>query len=283
MAKDRWQDLCKLVESDDGLVARDAGKWTEDKLWFWHRYIEITTDSMAHHKSWNGVAYIDMFAGPGVCAIRGTERRIPGSTVIAANSVKPCAKVIAVELNQECAAALEERLAKTAPGVDYSVIRGDCNKIVDKVVSLIPERSLALAFFDAEGLDFHFETVRQLTNGRAVDLLVLFADAYDIVRNVDFYESQESSRLDQLLGTTAWRDRWREYNSRTSVSICDFFASEFEKQLSAQLNYTAFRRKRINGPRGALYTLIFASKHELGGKFWDNVTKKDVQGQMEMF
>jgi three-Cys-motif partner protein len=180
---------------------------------------------MSEHPRWNGVTYIDMFSGPGICAIRGTTRRIPGSTVIAARSAKPCKKVIAVELNSQCATALEERLKRLAPQIDTTVIQGDCNKAVDRVVGLIPQGSLALAFLDAEGLDFHFETVRVLADGRAVDLLVLFADAYDIVRNVDFYESQDSSRLDRLLGTNGWRERWAEHQSRTSVSICDFFCN----------------------------------------------------------
>jgi hypothetical protein len=62
-----------------------------------------------------------------------------------------------------------------------------------------------------------------------------------------------------------------------------FFATEFEKQLESQLGYRVFRRKRINGPKGALYTLIFASKHALGGEFWDNATTKDHRGQGELF
>jgi hypothetical protein len=47
--KDRWPELCELVEQDDGLPTRDAGPWTEDKLFFWNRYIDITTTSMVGH------------------------------------------------------------------------------------------------------------------------------------------------------------------------------------------------------------------------------------------
>jgi len=47
--KDRWPELCKLVEQDDALPVRDegVGPWTEDKLYFWNRYVDITTRSMA--------------------------------------------------------------------------------------------------------------------------------------------------------------------------------------------------------------------------------------------
>ena len=40
MTEDRWPELCKLVEEDDGLPTRKAGHWTEDKLFFWNRYID---------------------------------------------------------------------------------------------------------------------------------------------------------------------------------------------------------------------------------------------------
>jgi hypothetical protein len=41
--KDRWTELCQRVATSDGLPVREAGPWTEDKLYYWHRYIEITT------------------------------------------------------------------------------------------------------------------------------------------------------------------------------------------------------------------------------------------------
>jgi hypothetical protein len=88
-ARDRWPDLCKLYEADDGLPAREVGSWTEDKLYFWNRYIDITTKAMIGNPQWPaGLAYVDLFAGPGICRLKETGRRIPGSTLIAANSPK---------------------------------------------------------------------------------------------------------------------------------------------------------------------------------------------------
>ncbi len=67
----RWSELCKSVESDDGHYARESGFWAEEKLFRWNRYIEITTTAMVGHRAWpNGVAYVDLFAGPGVCVNR---------------------------------------------------------------------------------------------------------------------------------------------------------------------------------------------------------------------
>src|SRR5258708_7743313 len=98
MAKDRWQELCKLVEFDDGLPTRDAGSWTVDKLWFWHRYIEITTSAMVGNPKWTaGLVYVDLFAGPGICTLRETRERIPGSALIAAHASKPFEKILVCE------------------------------------------------------------------------------------------------------------------------------------------------------------------------------------------
>ena len=66
MAKNRWPELCNSVSKDDGFPTREVGHWSERKLWFWNRYIEITTSSMVGHPKWPaGLVYVDLFAGPG--------------------------------------------------------------------------------------------------------------------------------------------------------------------------------------------------------------------------
>jgi len=65
MKKDRWRELCKSVDEDDGLPKREVGHWTEEKLFFWNRYIDITTRAMVGHPKWPiGLFYVDLFAGP---------------------------------------------------------------------------------------------------------------------------------------------------------------------------------------------------------------------------
>ena len=96
MAKDRWPELCRLVEQDDDLPVRDnVGAWTENKLCFWNRYVDITTRAMVGHPKWpEGLVYVDLFGGPGVCVLSGSRRRIPGSPLIAAHSPKPFQKIL---------------------------------------------------------------------------------------------------------------------------------------------------------------------------------------------
>lgn len=74
MARNRWPELCRSVSQDDGLPVREVGHWSEKKLFFWNRYIEITTVATVGHPKWQaGLIYVDLFAGPGVCMIKGSK------------------------------------------------------------------------------------------------------------------------------------------------------------------------------------------------------------------
>lgn len=285
MAEDRWHELCKAVEQDDGLPAwEEAGHWTQDKLYFWHRYIEITTSAMTGNPTFpDGIVYVDLFAGAGVCRLKESGKRIPGSVLIAASAAKPFAKIIACEKNLAFAQACDTRLSRTLVRNRCHVLPGDCNQLIDQVVKLIPDRALTLAFVDPKGLDAQFQTIATLARRRRVDLVILFADAYDIVRNVDFYEQQETgSKLDQVLGPDAnWRNSWQELSNRSSANVRQLFADIYKRQLQRCLGYTQFGERTISGVRGPLYRLIYASKHKLGLKFWTEAIKKDAGGQRE--
>ena len=286
MARDQWRELCDAVAEDDGLPTwEEANFWTKHKLYFWHRYIDITTPAMRNKPAFpQGLVYVDLFAGSGICTLKDTKERIPGSTLIAARASAPFARIIACEENPDSSGALRDRLDKTLVKQRCHVLTGDCNDLVDQVVALIPQGTLTLAFIDPKGLDAHFETIAALSRERRVDFVVLFADAYDIVRNVDLYERQETqSKLDRVLGTTSWRERWEQVPNRSGVNVRRFFAEIYKEQLEERLGYTQFGEKTIYGDHGPLYRLIYASKHELGLKFWNEAIKKDASGQRELF
>lgn len=129
--KDRWPELCKLVADDDGLPVRPSGRWAEDKLHFWNGYLDITTRAMVGSPHWSGgLVYVDLFAGPGVCRLKETGKRIPGSPMIAANAPKPFRKLLLCEKDARNASACEARLRATAAKDSFLMFVGDCNGIV---------------------------------------------------------------------------------------------------------------------------------------------------------
>lgn len=284
MAKDRWPELCQSVAKDDGLPVREAGKWTEDKLYFWHRYIEITTTSMVGKQAWReGLCYVDLFSGPGICRLKSTGKRFPGSPLIAANAAKPFSRILLVEKDPSFARACATRLETSAQAAATRVFCGDCNDLVDQVAQELPPEALTLAFIDPEGLDVRFDTLRRLTAGRRVDILVLFAVAYDVLRNIQYYYPDPDSKLDQFLGPDSnWRAKWDQLGNQEGHRARAFFTGLYQDQLSRHLGYVQVADQVMKSPKGPLYTLVYASKHPRGLDFWHKVTQKDSSGQLNL-
>ncbi len=281
-SRDRWPELVERVSEDDGMDVRDVGQWSEDKLFVWNRYIEITTRSMFGKRQWSGgLIYIDLFSGPGVCRIKGSNKRIPGSPLLAANSPKPFRKLILCEKDPKTASACEQRLRNlgTAPPFEFFV--GDCNERIGEVVTSIPNRALSLALVDPTGLHAHLNTICKLSDCGQVDLLVLFPDAIDAVRNAEkYYLPNEESKLDLVFGRhSGWRDEWGSLPNHEPATIRQWFYKFYCKCLREQAGYSEFGEKVIRGPNGPLYRLVFASKHPLGLSFWEKVKLKEASGQ----
>lgn len=282
---DRWPELCARVAVDDGLPYRDVGTWTEEKLFTWNRYIEITTKAMADNPKWTGgMVYVDLFAGPGVCRIReSNNRRIPGSALLAAWAPKQFRQVLACEKDPILADALEKRLSSANAAVKATVVTGDCNEVIVELVKMIPQGALTLAFVDPEGLHVHFQTLRMLASNRPVDLAILFADRMDVVRNVALYASQADSNLDRFLGPNSnWREEWQGLSNQDAEHTCQLFGDIFRSQLETQLGYKYFDDRMYRSSRSALYRIIFAAKHELARKLWNEISKIDRGGQLEL-
>ncbi|MBC8289798.1 MAG: three-Cys-motif partner protein TcmP [Planctomycetes bacterium] len=284
--KSRWNKLCKSVEADDGLYARESGFWAEEKLFFWNRYIEITTTAMVGHPAWpNGLAYVDLFAGPGVCFDRESKFRFPGSPLIAANAPKCFSKILLCDKDPRACDTCDARM-KNSPSVGcYEIHRGDCNQEIDVIVEKIPDGALTLAFLDPTGLHLHFTTVRKLSNHGPVDLLILFPDAVDILRNADhLYFDQPDSNLDLVLGQTSdWRNRKQALGSSDGAKLRQLFADIYRDQLQANAGYNFFAEEVISGRTGPLYRLVYATKHERGLDFWEKSVKKELSGQKRLF
>ena len=282
----RWNELSESVKEDDGLPTRPSGPWAREKLWYWNRYIEITTTAMVGKDAWRaGVVYVDLFAGPGVCTIRNTGERCPGSPLIAANAPKPFTKILLCEKNSERAEACEVRLKRRIPTERFRVFHGDCNSRIGDLCSEIPHRALTLAFLDPTGLHLWFETVQALSGCGAVDLLILFPDAVDILRNADhLYFDQPDSNLDRVLGPDSnWRHAKGGLKSSEPSAERRLYASIYEQQLRQRAGYEHFAEEVIRGPHGPLYRLIYATKDARGIDFWEKSVKKEPGGARRLF
>ena len=195
---------------------------------------------------------------------------------------KPFRRIIACELDAAYAEACEQRLKLSGSESQPIVLVGDSNQRIQDVVAKIPPGALTLAFIDPAGLDAHFETIRILTTGGRVDLLILFADAVDAIRNEKLYRKQAESRLDLVLGPGSnWRAKLDEVLNPDGTRKRKVLAELYKEQLG-KLGYIRFGEKTMASGKGPLYRLVFASKHERGLEFWEKVVKKDPDGQLDL-
>ncbi|MDA1229808.1 MAG: three-Cys-motif partner protein TcmP [Planctomycetota bacterium] len=275
--RDRWPELRALVADDDGLPTREAGPWTFEKLWWWNRYIEITTMAMVGKPQWPSVVYVDLFAGPGVCSTRRSGESFPGSALLAANAPKPFNKLIFCEEDPELAAACTARLQAHGAAHRSVVITGDCNLRIREIVDEIPSGALTVAFVDPTGLHAEFSTLQMLTVGRRVDLVILFADCMDIVRNIAVYAEQSDSKLDRVLGPDSnWRVEWRNLGNQSPTNVARLFIQIFKQQLARHLGYVFTADEVLKNTKGdAIYRLVYASKSDRGLDFWNKITMKE--------
>ena len=178
------------------------------------------------------------------------------------------------------------------------VLQGDCNEIVDEIVHeirMIDSQfiegkwpSLNLAFLDPEGLELRWETVQKLGKMNRMDLIINFSTSA-IIRNAQkFLETGATDSIDLFFGTKDWQQAYLNAggdSTRIRRDLLDLYMTRLGK-LGYQViepdptNELVFK----NSKNAQMYTLLGASKHELGVKFWlDTISKRGASGQLRMF
>ncbi len=241
---------------------------------------------MVGNPKFSSVNYVDLFAGSGLCLIEsnGATTVYPGSTTLAACCDKPFDNLFAVERDAERLAALERQVASASETPRLRSWNGDANALIDEVAASIPKASLNLAFVDPFSLDIHYRTIETLARRRSVDLIILFADDSDLLRNVEaYYYPKPQSKLDAFLGSRSnWRERWDKMENRSAEQVRVLFADTYLDQLR-QIGYHHSATQPILMNNRPLYRLIYASKHKLGLKFWNIAVREHLDGQRGLF
>ncbi len=263
---------------DDGLLIRTVGPWSKDKHHFLWRYINAFTSAMSGKPQFEGLHYIDLFAGAGIERLRGGGLEW-GSPLLAAMSPRQFAGLHVCELDVGYASALSERLKRLPQPSPPRVHVGDANVLVHQLLANVPRRALSLAFVDPCQLSqLKFDTLRALAQ-RRTDIVVFFPDYTDALRALSIYRSDPESALSQYLGTREWEAEIERVSPQNRAAA---LVEVFKRQLRS-LDYCSFEEERIfREDSRRLYKLVFASKDPTGGRIWSNVakTKPDKQGRL---
>lgn len=275
------------VLEDDGLITPDVGFWAERKYRLVQNYASMFASSMKG--KWDHLVYVDLFAGAGRSLLRGKNEIVPASPLLALDIQHPFNQYIFCELDEKKLYALKERVGRERGRADVRFLHGDANWLVDRVLAEMPAphrgfKVLGFCFADPYNLDnLKFESIRRLSK-RFFDFLVLIPTGMDAQRNIQLYAEQPQSKLDDFLGTLAWRESWEE--ARRKGESADLFLTRFFGDQMATLAYqptepqeTVAIRNEKNSP---IYRFGFYSRHNLAKRFWREV-KKYSDDQLELF
>lgn len=260
---------------DDGLLIPEVGEWSKDKHHFLLRYIDAFTTAM-RNKHWQGLHYIDLFAGAGIERLKRSHRLDWGSPLIAAQARYPFAGLHLCEKDPQKHRALEARLNRLASAPSFRALVGDANEEVAEIVGKIRPKSLSLAFLDPYGLHLDYSTLESLAGIRA-DLVIYFPDRVDADRNWRaYYWDNPDSNLDRVLGPGVdWRTELAQAPARRRT---ERLLRAYQSQIS-QLGYTEFEWEAIPSSGARLYWLIFCSRHKAGSTIWRGIAQKKPDSQ----
>lgn len=265
--------------SDDGLPADTVGAWAERKYRVLRSYAEMFSTGMKN--AWETRVYIDLFAGSGHALLGDTRRRVLTSPMIALSIRDPFTKYVFCERDGAKIQALQTRVRAIEPSALVACIHGDVNGRANEIAAAIPPHSnsnrvLSFCFIDPYDLKIDFETVKTLGTVRALDFLIVLMLQMDAGRNWTQYVKEDSDRIDRLLGSNDWRQRWRDAE-RDRERATRFLAAEYANAMT-KLGYrpTSIDQMipvRSTGNNLLLYYLAFFSKNEKGYTFWEQVRK----------
>lgn len=267
-----------LVVGSDGLPVRLVQPWAKEKLHYLRRYIEIFTTAM--RDKWR-LAYVDLFSGPGRSVIEVTNEEIDGSPIIALNTKYPFNDLYFNDADGAVTAVLAARLGEPRPA-NVTVGTKDCNLAAVEAHRMLfsgasAAGTLGLAFIDPTAFHIGLDAIARLTTGVRIDVIITVMTGY-----MTRFMGQPSfqSPMDQFFGSTDWRKFIEAGGERiTSRRVLD----HYEDRLRG-IGYLHFDDSiRIPNSRDrTIYHLVYASKHELGQRFFREISRRTESGQARM-
>ncbi len=278
-------DYLKPIEDD--LPMRQSGIWAQAKLDYLKRYINVFETSM--RKKWPKRNYIDLFAGPGKNLVEKTGEVLLGSPLLALTTQHPFTGYYFVDNDPRNVASLTKRIEASEHVNLVRTYVGDSNQLVNSIAAALMKEqyeSLNLAFLDPEGFELHWMTVARLASVRKMDLIINYSKGGLNRILKQCLDAGDETPLDKFFGGREWRD---VVLTQPKASHHRGLLDLYKRKLQA-LGYQDVRNSdelgdeplMRNEKQAPLYHLIFASKSDLGHKFWYEVTRRDVFGQRQL-
>ena len=262
----------------DGLPVLMQGSWSEDKLYFVSHFSSLFNGGMKNR--WPIRAYVDLFAGPGLCKDRETGIEFAGSPLAALECQTPFTHLFFNDIDKSFVDALTKRQERLHSQANVEYLNLDCNRAAQQIAQQIPKGALTLAFIDPWNYELTFDSLAHLGQRQATDLIVTFHTTA-IKRNAH----QQIAAVDAFLDDQNWRARYWESQGNVSRPPTTVLVDTFQSRLRSRLGYTYFGEPMtIRNSTGApFFYLLFASKHPRGLEFWEKSSSRQRSGQRSMF
>lgn len=280
-----------LQDDVDELPTRDSQDYAKDKLAILKDYVARFTTAMKD-KPWRALNYVDLQAGPGKNRFTPSGDIMLGSPLLALTTRFPFDNLFLVEMGIDEFNALETRVHASERDSRAVLYNEDCNVAVDTVVARIGQIDkefidgiwpcLNLAFLDPEGLEVEWQTVKKLASLQRMDLIINFSTS-GITRNARLaVDNEDFTTVDCFFGTRDWRSVYERARGGGSAlvrrALIDFYLSRLH-----DMGYVETKRqeKEFKNQRNVqIYTMIFASKSDLGIKFWNGAVEEVRQPRL---
>lgn len=287
-------DNCPVLGADQ-LPVQCVGAWVEDKYFFLEAYLNASCEARRKFADQNNAVFIDLFSGPGICVIRKKKKEIPSGGMRALQREEaPFNELFYFDINKTNTDALTRRLNNRS---NCNIFTGDSNAEAQNLVDILLRKPYRyhFAFIDPFGPDgLKFNTLKQLARLERMDILIHFPIGA-IKRNLPNWKKNNSTILDEFLGTDIWRNKIKGVSSNQVFSILlDIFKEQLksigypEKGLKlvsyGKDVYAGLPTVAVKNTKDVdLYALILASKHPLGQKLWSSIIKMSPNGQKKFF
>ena len=235
---------------------------------------------------WDQRVYIDLYAAAGYSRVKGTQKILRSSPILALGVTHPFDKYIFCEESPDLLEALKARVARIAPQANVAYVPGDCDSKIADVCKEIPKGSstnkvLSLCLVDPFDFGLKFATIKKLS-AVYMDFVVLLAIGMDANRNYDHYVDGASTKIDDALGNIEWRERWKTARAQR-IDFRRFLAQEFSMSMQSldYLEQPLDRMKLVKSTEKnlSLYYIALFSRHKTAHKFWDDVLKYGTDQQ----
>jgi three-Cys-motif partner protein len=281
---------------------RFGGSWTTEKLTVLSKYLCAYNTALKDKPSKTRPfqrAYIDAFAGTGYRALRREEAApndwqgllfpdfagpepqelLDGSARLALRTNPPFDYYLFIERKAdrcEELEALKQAFPRLASRIE--VRRGDANEEIQALSGKDWRSHRAVLFLDPYGMQVDWATIAAVAGTKAIDLWLLFPLGIGVNRLLT--KSGEipegwRRRLDALLGTQDWYDRFYRMQPRTGLfgaeqdevvkatteTIGRYFVDRLKTVFAGVVEQPGILRNSANNP---LYLLCFAAGNETG-------------------